>query len=69
MNVYTCTQFTGHWPVGSAAVVVADSPEKAAQLLNAKLREEGLKGDAAPFEMKAVPITAGFVDVLCNGDY
>lgn len=34
MRVWTCTDFTGHWPVGVAAVVVAETAEQAAAMLS-----------------------------------
>lgn len=42
MNVYTNTLFQGHWPVGVAAVVVAESPEEAALLLEIELQDRHL---------------------------
>jgi len=42
MNVYTCTSFKGHYPVGTAAVVVATDQEHAASLLEQLLAENRL---------------------------
>jgi len=68
-TVFTCTTFEGHWPVGAAAIVLADSAEEAAELLNADLKKSGLKGDAEPKDMVPYPRTNEAVRVLCNGDY
>lgn len=34
MNVYICTDFKGIWPVGTAAVIVAENREQARELLD-----------------------------------
>lgn len=67
--IFTCRSFTGHYPVGVAAVVQADNAEEAARLLNEELKTHGLKGDAEPHKM--IPWVGGVdvVRVLCNGDY
>lgn len=71
MNIYTCTKFTGHYPVGVAAVVNASDPKEAAETLNAKLREHHLKGDAVETDMTPFPLqpTETSVRILCDGDY
>jgi len=69
MNVYTNNQFVGFWPVGSAAVVVADSSEKAATILNEKLGAMGLKPGAEPKSMVLVNTSAESVEILCDGEY
>ena len=69
-EIYTCTKFTGHWPVGAAAVVTAASQEKAAWILNSELQLRGLKGDAKPEDM--MPYPAGDpceCRILVDGDY
>ena len=42
MKVFTCTEFTGFWPVGTAAVVVATNRKKAKELLEAAIKLDGL---------------------------
>jgi hypothetical protein len=76
MKVFTCTCFTGHWPVGTAAVVIADNQNDAALLLNGSLIKNGLPGDAEPediIELCEAHIVdsrqVGAVRILCNGDY
>lgn len=69
-NVYTCTTFTGHYPVGTAAIVTAASQEKAAWLLNSELQLRGLPGDAKPEDM--IPYPAGDPHdcrILTDGNY
>lgn len=54
MQVYVNTRFLGHWPVGTAAVVVAESPERAAQLLEAALDAAGLIQVVLPDHMQPI---------------
>lgn len=42
MKVFVCTDFTGHWPVGTAAVVIAPTMEDAGKLLRKELENHGL---------------------------
>lgn len=73
MKVYTTKDFKGYWPVGSAAVVVADTPELARALfLDALAREhphlyETNVGQEIVFE--ELPIVEGSVRILCDGNY
>lgn len=70
MKTYTCRDFTGHWPVGAAAVVRADNEEEAAAVLNRELREvHGLAGDAEPANMILFPHPKERVRVLVDGNY
>jgi len=68
LSVYTNNSFTGHYPVGSAAVVIASGPQEAAAMLNAELRSRGLDGDVKPEDMLAMGPDSS-VRVLCDGDY
>lgn len=70
MKVFTCTNFTGHYPVGVAAVVIAETAEDAAEDLNYKLRERGLPGDATPQSMMEFPADGReSIRILCDGNY
>lgn len=69
MNVYYNSSFEGYYPVGSAAVVVAESPEQAAHFLEGELRQHGLSQKVNADDMKLVPMKIGFVDIICDGDY
>ena len=70
-NVYTCTGFSGFWPVGTAAVIVAASPERAAEILNYALIEKKLAGGVKPEEMFKLCETPDGerCKILCDGDY
>ena len=69
MKIYTCNNFTGHWPVGTAAVVVAANPIEASILLNKELVKGRLDGDATPDDMWELSADTEKVRILCNGDY
>lgn len=69
MKVWTCTKFTGHWPAGCAAVIVAPTPESAANVLNASLQNSGLPGDASPDEMMPLVTDYRNAVILCDGNY
>jgi hypothetical protein len=40
--IFVCTDFEGFWPVGTAAVVIADSEQQAREKLMAELLSVGL---------------------------
>jgi hypothetical protein len=68
MRVYTCNNFTGHYPVGTAAVVAAKDRAQAASRLNAELKKAGLPGDRTAKDL--IPFTvAETVRILCDGNY
>lgn len=69
MNVYTTNGFTGYWPVGTSAVVVAENATEAAAALNARLKDLNLPGDADPNAMLAVDVTKAQVIILNDGNY
>lgn len=69
MNIYTTTGFEGHYPVGTAAVVRADSPEEAADKLNHELVCQGLIGDATAANMFLFENPDEHVRILCDGNY
>ena len=68
MKVFYCTTFEGVWPVGTAALIVAENTDDARILLKNKLKSIGLdlKSDNALVEVDASEPKA---IVLCNGDY
>lgn len=68
LKVYTCNSFSGHWPVGSAAVVIAESDEEAAKMLEERLSEIGLKQDIDESQMIQAS-TEKQVIILCDGDH
>lgn len=69
MNVYAATGFSGHWPVGTAAVIIAPSAERAVELLNKESRSNGLPGDATVNHLTHVCSKQEQVLILNDGDY
>ena len=47
MNVWICDDFEGYWPVGTAAVIAAETEDEALALLDAELKEHGLPQSAS----------------------
>lgn len=66
MRIWTSTDFAGVWPVGSAAVVVAPSEERAKELLDIELRTRGLRFDGTLEELALADERAV---ILLDGDY
>ncbi len=69
VKVWTNTKFDGHWPVGVAAVVVADTAIQAATLLNDELQKRGLKRTAQAEQFARVPTSRPLAVVLSDGNY
>lgn len=69
MKVWTNTQFEGHWPVGVAAVVIADTRGQAAQMLNQALLSRGLSATAKEDQFDPLPTNKPLVVILRDGDY
>jgi hypothetical protein len=69
MQVWTNTEFDGYYPVGVAAVVVANTPQQAAELLNAELVKRGLTANAVPEQFTKLPTNSPHAVVLNDGNY
>lgn len=69
MKLYICDNFKGHWPVGVAAVIVADNQIHAAQLLENVLAEVGLKQDINKSQLAEIDLTQHGAYILNDGDY
>lgn len=69
MTTWTCNNFKGHNPVGSALVVTADNIELAILLVERKLMQEGLEQTIKREQLVPLPTHHRHVRVLCNGDY
>jgi hypothetical protein len=68
MNVYVCTDFEGHYPVGVSAIVIADSSANARFMLANKLRSIGLPQSDA-LNLRKVLIDMPQVIILQDGNY
>ena len=69
MRVFTCNNFEGHFPVGTAAVIVADNVVDAMRALNTGLKGIGLPDDVKVGDLVEVDTDVPSVDILCDGDY
>jgi len=69
MKVFTCTGFDGHYPVGTAAVIVDESAEAALQQLNDSLVAKGLVGDATIDMIVPVKTRTRACTILLDGNY
>lgn len=73
MKVFTCVSFKGHYPVGTAAVIVANDAEDAAMLLCGNLAAIGLIQPDGRWptadDMVEVNTSKVGVQVLNDGNY
>lgn len=67
MRVFT-VKFSGVWPVGASAVVVADDQYEAERMLRTEWRMLGNVNDPNP-EIAEVTTTVKHVTIINNGDY
>lgn len=67
MKTFSCT-FTGHWPVGACAVVVAIDEQQAELDMRDALEREGLDR-YQDLTFVEIDTTAPAVHILLNGDY
>ena len=68
IKIWTNNKFEGHWPVGTAAVVIAETANDAATYLNDFLAEQGLP-DTKGSDFVEMDFKDGQVSILCNGEY
>lgn len=66
-KVYYSNDFKGRWPVGTAALVVANDEAEARTLLQAELDKKGLP--QSEFTLKRVSRAEVGVTILADGDY
>ena len=69
MKVWTNTEFTGHYPVGTAAVCVANTAEEAAAMLNDDLASRGLLRTATASQFVKLATNVPQAIVLLDGNY
>jgi hypothetical protein len=70
-QVFTFTNFTGHYPVGTAAVVVAKSKSEAIMLMDEQLAESGLPAldEQEDVKILKVDLDVYHAEILLDGDY
>lgn len=69
MKVWTCNSFSGHWPVGTSAVIAARSQEAAAIALSEELKRLGLVQTIKPEQVVEFNAHDANVLILNDGDY
>lgn len=69
MQVYTCTKFKGHYPVGAAAVIVAPTRAHAVDMINRKLEEIGLPQYVLMDDVELVDKNIPQTIIMCDGNY
>ena len=69
MYVWMNNSFEGFWPVGTAVVVVAETPDDAANLLKLALLERGLKSDVCAEQFTLLQTITPRAYVLRDGNY
>jgi hypothetical protein len=70
MKVWTCNDFQGLYPVGSAAVIVAETEVEARKELDGQLWLMMLKQDPdQPYHLVELPLDYPNVVILVDGNY
>lgn len=69
MKVYTCTSFFGHWPVGTAAVIIAADKTEAKEMLETALNDSGLPQIIEESDFTEISKSTPSAHILNNGDY
>lgn len=70
MKIYTCTDFQGHYPVGTAAVVVASSREEAKEKLEKALFDHfGAIQEIKVDDLVRIPASKAAAHILLDGNY
>lgn len=71
LSAFTNNTFTGHYPVGTAAVVIALNRAQAARILTKELKEKHGLSDPQIHskDMKEMPTDRTYCRVLCDGNY
>ena len=68
MKIWTNNEFKGHYPVGTAAIVIAETAEDAADYLSLFLNERGLPNAKAE-QFKEMAYKEGQTRILADGNY
>lgn len=70
MTVFAISRFTGIYPTGTAAVIVAETKEQAIEQIREWQKEQGLKQDEAnEIQVDIVDPNQESYLMLCDGDY
>lgn len=69
MKLFVNNSFTGHYPTGTAAVVVAPSRSRASEILKARLAKIGLPQEVDAKDMREVNLSGEQCEILYDGNY
>lgn len=72
MKIYTTTDARGHYPIGTAIVIVANDKGHAMRLLIAKCKEDGIpqhEDDLQNIELTIIDPDVAGATILLNGNY
>lgn len=69
LKTYTCDDFIGYYPVGVAAVMVAEDKRAAIKLFEAALKERGLEQKIDPKTVLLLTHHKPQVYILADGNY
>jgi hypothetical protein len=69
MKVFTTTTFTGHYPIGVCAVLVAENKAEAIKLLESELSARDLRQTIDPEWVLEVDMSRANLDTLNDGEY
>jgi len=69
MKIFTAKKFTGYWPVGTAAVIVARNVKEAVMLLEEELKKRGLSQKISPDSLVELNLNKETVVILRDGNY
>lgn len=67
--IFTCKNFTGHYPVGAAAVIIAEDKVAARQMLVDVLLVAGLPQDIDSLNLVEIDPSTPQVRILSDGNY
>lgn len=69
MMTWTCNDFKGVWPVGTALVVTAENVDLAIILVENELKNRGLEQHISREQLIPLPTHHRHVRILADGDY
>lgn len=69
LKVFVSNDFKGFYPVGTSAVIVAESYEQARELLIAEMQAKGLKDSVHLFTLVEVDANNSHAIILQDGNY
>ncbi|MDQ0091658.1 hypothetical protein J2T12_005098 [Paenibacillus anaericanus] len=67
MKVFTCNDHEGHYPVGTASVIISENEQQASLLLKTQLKQRGISNET--FTLKEIDLAMPRAIVLCDGNY